>query len=78
MTYLRYRCYRISELDLELVIQNWLRARWRNCPYRVRIELRRDCIDVFMPESSLHTEFLLVWGSHVQHHDYLDYSISLS
>lgn len=78
MTYLRYHCYRISNLQDELPIQNWLRARWHACHYRVRIELRRDCIDVYMPEGELLTLFLIVWGAQVQHHDYLDYSISLS
>lgn len=65
--YQRVYCYRVFEsidnLALVLAVESALG----------HVELRRDSLDIYIPEGSGLTQFLLVWADHLIPLDHLDF-----
>ena len=65
--YQRVYCYRVQESSDLTAIMFAVDRAGGHCEYR------RDCIDLYIPDSILLTQFLLVWADHLTHKDYLDF-----
>jgi 5-enolpyruvylshikimate-3-phosphate synthase len=65
--YQRVYCYRVRESQREQVVAAEAVSAGGH------VEYRRDCIDVYIPEGTGLTQFLLAWSDHLMHLDYLDF-----